>query len=64
MTAHPLPAPDRLTPSQRAIEITRMLANAVRRMQTEFNQEKEPVGLGFTDQRSVHTPPYPTEKTA
>jgi len=64
MTAHPLPSPDRLTPSQRAREITRMLAKAIQRVQAENNPEKEPVGLGFTAQRSVHTPPYPTEKTA
>lgn len=64
MTAHPLPSPDRLTPSQRAREITQILANAIRRVQTVNKPEKEPVGLGFTAQRSVHTPPYPTEKTA
>jgi hypothetical protein len=41
-----LPDPDHLSPSQRAREITRILAGALRRLHPESAREKEPVGLG------------------
>lgn len=64
MSAPLLPSPAHLTPGERALEITRILAGAIRRMHQPSQSEKEPVGLGFAGDQRVNGTPFLTESVS
>lgn len=58
------PSPTHLTPTQRAIEITQILAGAIRRQHASLPEEKDPVGLGFAGPQRVNGTPFSTESVS
>ena len=59
-----LPSPAHLTPTQRAIEITQILAGAIRRQHASLAAKKDPVGLGFAGPQRVNGTPFSTESVS
>ena len=59
-----LPSPTHLTPAQRALEITRILAGAVRRLEGSARPPKEPVGLGFSGHQRLNDTPLSTKRVS
>ena len=59
-----LPSPTHLTPAQRALEITRILAGAVRRLEGGALLQKEPVGLGFAGHQRLNGTPLSTKRVS
>ena len=57
-----LASPLEMSASARAGEITTILAAAIVRTFVALVQIKEPFGLGFVPDQSVHTTPYQQEK--
>ena len=64
MTAPFLPSPSHLTPGERALEITRILAGAIRRQHAALPAKKDPVGLGFAGPQRVNGTPFSTESVS
>ncbi|CAK0743017.1 conserved hypothetical protein [Gammaproteobacteria bacterium] len=60
-----LPPPAAMSATQRAAEITQILATAIYRAQLAKtpNHKERQVGLGFPPAQRVHTTPYQPEKT-
>ncbi|MGE0964724.1 hypothetical protein ACQF4K_25305 [Ralstonia pseudosolanacearum] len=56
-----LPCPSRLSPGERATEITTILASAIVRTFTAPSATESVVGLGFVPDQRVHATPYQRE---
>ena len=59
-----LPSPAHLTEGERALEITRILAGAIRRQHASLPAKKDPVGLGFAGPQRVNGTPLSTERVS
>ena len=58
------PSPTHLTAGERALEVTRILAGAIRRQHASLPEEKDPVGLGFAGPQRVNGTPFSTERVS
>lgn len=56
-----LPCPSRLSPGERATEITTILASAIVRTLAALPAAENAVGLGFVPDQRVHATPYQRE---
>jgi hypothetical protein len=59
-----LPSPAYLTAGERALEITRILAGAIRRQHASLPAKKEPVGLGFSGHQRLNGTPLSTKRVS
>jgi hypothetical protein len=59
-----LPSPAHLTPGERALEITQILAGAIRRQHASLPEEKDPVGLGFAGPQRVNGTPFSIKRVS
>jgi len=59
-----LPSPTHLTAGERALEVTQILADAIRRQHASLAAKKDPVGLGFTGPQRVNGTPFSTESVS
>ena len=59
-----LPSPAHLTAGERAVEITRILSDAIRRQHASLTAKKDPVGLGFAGPQRVNGTPFSIKRVS
>jgi hypothetical protein len=59
-----LPSPAHLTAGERAVEITRILSDAIRRQHASLPAKKDPVGLGFAGPQRVNGTPFSIKRVS